>query len=83
MPSHAQTIRMRKLSEHGQLSDAAINTIMKEDKPNQVEKIHIPYNEIKKYIPKSVTYEKTGEFIKTALIFYKENHTKRSKSESA
>ncbi len=83
MPSHAQTIRMRRLSEHGQLNDTAINTIMKEDKPNQVEKIHIPYNEIKKYIPKSITYEKTGEFIKTALIFYQENHPKRSKPESA
>lgn len=32
MPSHAQTIRMRRLSEHGQLNDATIITIMKEDK---------------------------------------------------
>ena len=68
MPSHAQTIRMRKLSEHDQLNDAAIDVIMKEDKPNQVEKIHIPYHEIRKYIPKSITYEKTGDFIKEILL---------------
>lgn len=79
MPSHAQTIRMRRLSEHGQLNDTVISTIMKEDKPNQVEKIHIPYHEIRKYIPKGVSYEKTGEFIKKALIFYQENHSKISR----
>ncbi len=70
---------MRRLFENDQLNDVAIKAIMKEDKPNQVEKIHIPYREIKNYIPKSVTYEKTGEFIKKALIFYQENHTKNSK----
>ncbi len=80
MPTHAQTIRMRRLSEHGKLSDTAINAIMKEDKPNQVEKIHIPYHEIQKYIPKSVTYEKTGDFIKKALIFYQENHINKTQA---
>ena len=82
MPSHAQTIRMRRLAEHNQLNDTAIKAIMKEDKPNQVERIHIPYQEIRKYIPKGVTYEKTGEFIKKALIFYQENHSSGSKPKS-
>lgn len=75
-PSHAQAIRMRKLSEQKMLNEAAIKAIMKEDKPNQVEKIHIPYQEIRKYIPKYVTYEKTAEFIRKALVYYQENHTK-------
>jgi ParB family chromosome partitioning protein len=74
MPSHAQTIRMRKLSERNLLTDSAIDDIMREEKPNQVDKIHIPYNEIRKYIPKGVSYEKTADFIKTALIFYQEHH---------
>ena len=69
-PSHAQAIRMRKLSEHSALNEAAIKAIMKEDKPNQVEKIHIPYSEIRQFIPRSVSYEKTGEYIKKALEFY-------------
>lgn len=69
-PSHAQTIRMRKLSDRGMLDEAAIKKIMKEDKPNQVEKVHIPYSEIRQFIPRSVSYEKTGEYIKKALEFY-------------
>ena len=34
-PSHAQAIRMRKFSEEGKLSDAVIESIMQEEKPNQ------------------------------------------------
>ncbi len=75
MPSHAQAIRMRKLSELGELTDSAVIKIMKEEKPNQVDKIHIPYNEIRKYIPRSVSYEKTADYIKAALIFYQQNHS--------
>lgn len=72
-PSHAQTIRMRKLSDRGMLDEAAIKKIMKEDKPNQVEKIHIPYSEIRQYIPRGISYEKTGEYIKKALEFYQKH----------
>lgn len=75
LPSHAQTIRMRKLSELGELTDSAVTKIMKEEKPNQVDKIHIPYNEIRKYIPRGVSYEKTADYIKAALIFYHQNHS--------
>lgn len=71
MPSHAQTIRMRRLFEHDQLNDAAIKAIMKENKPNQVEKIHIPYHEIRKYIPKSVTYEKQENSLRRHLFSIK------------
>ena len=71
-PSHAQTIRMRRLSEHGMLTSSAINTIMKEPKPNQKEKVHIPYSEIRKYIPRSVSYEKTCDYILNALEFYQQ-----------
>ncbi len=42
MPSHAQTIRMRKLSESSTLTDSTIDDIMREEKPNQKEKLHIP-----------------------------------------
>lgn len=41
--------------------------------------IILPYHDIRKYIPKGVSYEKTGEFIKKALIFYQENHSKSSR----
>ena len=73
LPSHAQAIRMRKLSKDGLLTNAIINKIMKEEKPNQIDKIHIPYSEIRPYIPRGISYEKTGEYIKKALEFYQKH----------
>lgn len=73
LPSHAQTIRMRNLSKDGMLTANAIKNIMKEEKPNQVDKIHIPYSEIRQYIPRGISYEKTGEYIKKALEFYQQH----------
>ncbi len=76
MPSHAQTIRMRKLSERSMLTDSTIDDIMREEKPNQKEKLHIPYSEIKMLIPKGMSFEKTVDYIKKALDYYQKNHSK-------
>ena len=81
-PSHAQAIRMRRLSEHGLLTASAINAIMREEKPNQKEKVHIPYSEIRQYIPRSVSFEKTTDYIKKALKFYQQNRPNGSKTKS-
>ena len=75
-PSHAQTIRMRKFSEEGRLSDAVIESIMQEEKPNQKEKVHIPYGQVRKYIPESVPFEETGSYIMEALEFYQKYRQK-------
>ena len=74
MPSHAQTIRMRKLSERNLLTDSIIDDIMREEKPNQKEKIHIPYSEIRMFMPKGMSFEKTVDYIKKALEYYQKNH---------
>ena len=75
-PSHAQAIRMRKFSEEGRLNDAVIETIMQEEKPNQKEKIHIPYGQLRKYIPENVSYDDTRDYILQALEFYQKYRTK-------
>jgi ParB family chromosome partitioning protein len=75
-PSHAQAIRMRKFSEDGRLNDAVIETIMQEEKPNQKEKVHIPYVQVRKYIPENVKYEDTRDYIIQALEFYQKYRTK-------
>ena len=75
-PSHAQTIRMRKFSEEGRLNDAVIESIMMEEKPNQKEKIHLPYGQVRKFIPESVAFEKTGDYIMQALEFYEKYKNK-------
>ena len=75
-PSHAQTIRMRKFSEEGRLNEAVIESIMQEEKPNQKEKIHIPLGQLRKYIPETVSYDDTRDYIMQALEFYQKYRTK-------
>lgn len=69
-PSHAQAIKLRKFSEEGKLTPEVIESIMCEEKPNQKEKINIRYDLAKKFIPASVPYNKTGEYILKALEYY-------------
>ena len=75
-PSYAQTIRMRKYSEEGRLNEAVIESIMQEEKPNQKEKIHIPLGQLRKYIPETVSYDDTRDYIMQALEFYQKYRTK-------
>jgi ParB family chromosome partitioning protein len=75
-PSHAQAIRLRKFSEDGRLTDAVVESIMQEEKPNQKEKIHLPYVQLRKYIPESVSYDDTRDYIMQALEFYQKYRTK-------
>ena len=69
-PSHAQAIKMRNFSKEGKLTPEVIESIMCEEKPNQREKINIRYEDARRYIPSSVPYDKTGEFILKALEYY-------------
>lgn len=69
-PSHAQTIKMRKFSEDGKLSTDVITSIMREEKPNQREKLIIPNKAVEKYIPKSVPLEKRQDYVFKALEHY-------------
>lgn len=56
-PSHAQTIRMKKLSQEGKLTRQEIYTIMAEAKPNQQEQIKLKRADVSKYFPPSYTDE--------------------------
>ena len=69
-PSLAQAIKMKKFSNEGKLSHEVIESIMSEEKPNQKEKINIKYEDARKFIPASVPYDKTGEYIMKALEYY-------------
>lgn len=77
-PSHAQAIRMRAFSKDGTLGPHVIENIMNEDKPNQVEKISLRYKDARRYIPDSVPYSQTGEYILKALEFY-QRHLERQR----
>ena len=80
-PSHAQAIKMRDFSQRGNLSQPVIESIMSEEKPNQREKISIRYDQARKYIPSSIPYEKTGDYIMKALEFY-HRHLERQRNDA-
>ena len=77
-PSHAQAIKMRNFSREGKLSHDVIDSIMCEEKPNQKEKLHLSYSQARKFIPSSVPYEKTADYIYKALEYY-QRHLERKK----
>ena len=77
-PSHVQTIRMRKLSEKGELETEAITAIMTELKPNQQERIVLKADRVRKLIPDSVPLNKTEEYICKAIEHYSKYLRNRS-----
>ena len=54
-PSHAQSIRLKKLSQDGVLNEQTIYDILAEQKPNQQEQFKFKREDIRKYFPKSYT----------------------------
>ena len=66
-PSHAQSIRMKKLSQQGQLPEDMIYTIMEEEKPNQKEQIRLPRADFRKYFPPGYPEAKIRQDIEKAL----------------
>lgn len=56
-PSHAQSIRLKKLSQKGVLDDQMIYAVMSEEKPNQQEHIKFKREDLKKYFPAGYTDE--------------------------
>lgn len=62
-PSHAQARRMREAFEEGKLDYDTVTEIMNELKPNQVEKLKIPMDDIKKYAPDCSTPKELSDLI--------------------
>ena len=73
-PSHAQARRMRKAFEEGKLNYDTVTEIMAEVKPNQVEKLKIPMNDIKKYAPDCSTPKELSDFI---IKLMKQNYERK------
>ena len=78
-PSLSQAIRMRKLSEAGQLDMDGIFHIMSEVKGNQKEYIKLSSDKVGKYLGKLRTPQQKEDFILKALAFYA-RHLERQRS---
>ena len=70
-PSHAQARRMRQLGIEGKLDYDSIKEIMSELKPNQVEKLKIPMDDIRQYVPRGYTPKDIEEL---AVKLFRQNY---------
>lgn len=80
-PSLAQAIKMRKFSTEGKLVPEVIESILGEEKPNQKEKISIKMEAARRYIPDSIPYDKTSDYILKALEYY-HRHLERQRGDA-
>lgn len=69
-PSHAQAIKLREFSVNGKLNPDVIESIMREEKPNQKEKFTFKADRLRQFIPSTVPYEKTEDYVLKALEYY-------------
>ena len=70
-PSHAQSIRLKKLSQEGLLDQNTIYEIMSEEKPNQQEQIKLKRDDLRKYFPPNYTDEQIKKDIVKGLELLK------------
>ena len=78
-PSHAQAIKIRDFSEKGKLNPAVIQSILQEEKPNQVEQFKIPRNRIDKFFPAGTPAQKIEDTIVKALEMYRKRERARER----
>lgn len=70
IPTHAQSIRMRRMFEQGDLTPRDIQAIMVEDKPNQIERISLREDRFGKLIPSRLSKREREDYIEDALKHY-------------
>jgi len=77
-PSHEQAIKMRRLSEDGKLTENSINSIMQQEKPNQIEHFKMRRDRISKYFAPDTPAQKIEETIVRALELLRQREQNRS-----
>ena len=78
-PSHAQAIKIRDFSEKGKLNSGVIQSILQEEKPNQVEQFKMPRNRIDKFFPAGTPAQKIEDTIVKALEMYRKRERARER----
>ncbi len=79
-PSHAQTIRMRRLYEEHSLTPEVIADIMCEQKPNQRERMVFNGERMRKLLPRDLPMNKTEDYICEAITFYRKHNREHEQS---
>ena len=82
-PSLSQAIKMKRLSQFGDLDTDRIFTILSEVKPNQREKVSFNYEDIRKYFPDSYTIGDIQRYILHLVATDYNRHRDRGKGGDA
>ena len=81
IPSHDQTIRMRKLNDDEKLDYEAMLKIMQEEKPNQKERIVLNSEKVFPLLPKNLQRNQREAYILEALKTYQKIQNKNKSKE--
>lgn len=76
-PSHAQAVKMRRYSEEGTLTAVLVQSIMEEEKPNQVEQFKIPKKSISRFFKENMSDAEMNARIIKALELLEAAEAKR------
>jgi len=77
-PSLAQAIKLKKFSQEDKLSAEVIQSIMQEQKPNQVEQLKLPKERIAKYFTPGTSAKEMEEAIFKGLELWKKRERQRA-----
>lgn len=78
-PSHAQSIRLKKLSQQGKLTEETIYGIMAEEKANQTERISFKVQDLRGFFPKNYTQKQMTDTI-LKLLYENQRKLERRRS---
>jgi ParB family chromosome partitioning protein len=79
-PSHAQALKLKQFSQDGRLSPDVVLSIIREQKPNQVDKIKIPRDRLSRYFDAGTPVAKIEETIFKALDMYRKRERSRGQA---
>ena len=69
-PSHAQAIKLKKMSQAGTLTEDDIDDILSQEKPNQIPKMKFDEGRIRSVLPKNIEEPKIEDFVVKAIEHY-------------
>ena len=71
-PSLAQAIKLKAFSQDKTLGPHVIDALLSEEKPNQREKFSVRADRLRRFIPESVPFNQTEDFVCKALEHYQQ-----------
>lgn len=78
-PSHAQSIRLKKLSQQGKLTEETVYGIMSEEKANQTERISFKVQDLRGFFPKNYTQKQMTDTI-LKLLYDNQRRMERTRN---